>query len=229
MADYFQYGETEIAHLKRRDKRLAEVIDKIGRVKRQVIPDLFTALVHCIVGQQISTKAHETIWQKMQAAFGNITPKAIDTLSLEELQSFGITFKKAAYIQLAAHKILTGEFDIHALYSMTDEEVCTRLSELDGIGVWTAEMLMLHSMQRPNILSYGDLAILRGLRMIYHHRKIDRKLFEKYRKRFTPYGSVASLYLWAVSSGAIENMKDYAPKNKSNGKQEKNKSLLHRR
>ena len=64
-------------------------------------------------------------------------------------------------------------------------------------------------MQRPNILSFGDLAILRGIRMIYHHRKVDKELFEKYRKRYSPYCSVASLYLWAVSGGAIAEMKDY--------------------
>lgn len=63
---------------------------------------------------------------------------------------------------------------------MSDNEVCARLSSLKGLGVWSAEMLMLFSMQRPDILSFGDLAIQRGLRMIYHHRKIERKLFEKY-------------------------------------------------
>ncbi len=97
---------------------------------------------------------------------------------------------------------------------MSDDEVCARLSSLKGLGVWSAEMLMLFSMQRPDILSFGDLAIQRGLRMIYHHRKIERKLFEKYRRRFSPYNSVASLYIWAVAGGAIEGMKDYAPKKK---------------
>ena len=97
---------------------------------------------------------------------------------------------------------------------MSDKEVCARLSELEGIGVWSAEMLMLFSMQRPDILSFGDLAIQRGLRMVYHHRQITRVLFEKYRRRFSPCNSVASLYLWAVAGGAIEGMRDYAPKNK---------------
>lgn len=97
---------------------------------------------------------------------------------------------------------------------MSDDEVCARLSSLKGLGVWSAEMLMLFSMQRPDILSFGDLAIQRGLRMIYHHRKIERKLFEKYRRRFSPYNSVASLDIWAVAGGAIEGMKDYAPKKK---------------
>ena len=223
MEAYFQYGEKELSYLKSRDKRLAEVIDKVGRVKRRVIPDLFAALVHSIVGQQISTKAHETIWQKLLARFGTITPAAIASISREELQRFGITFKKVDYIQSAARKIIRGEFDIEELHGMTDEEVCNRLSSLDGIGVWTAEMLMLHSLQRPDILSFGDLAVQRGLRMLYHHRKITRELFEKYRRRYSPYGSVACIYLWAVSAGAVDGLKDYAPqRNTGNGRKRKN-------
>lgn len=217
MAEYFRYGETEIAYLKRRDKRLAEVIDRVGMVKREVIPDLFTALVHAIVGQQISTKAHETIWQRMRTALGEITPAAVTVLSPEELQRFGLTFKKAGYIHSAARKILDGGFDIDALHAMTDEEVCACLSDLDGVGVWTAEMLMLHSLRRPDILSYGDLAVRRGLRMLYRHRKIDRPLFEKYRRRYSPYGSVACIYLWAVSAGAVKGVEEYAPKNRKYG------------
>ena len=77
-------------------------------------------------------------------------------------------------------------------------------------------MILLFCMQRPDVFRYDDLAIQRGLRMLYHHRKIDRKLFEKYRRRFSPYGSVASLYLWAISGGAIPGMRDYAPKSQPN-------------
>lgn len=75
MTEYFQYGEKELAYLKQRDKRLSEIIDKVGWVKRRVIPNLFAALVHSIVGQQISTKAHETIWQRIQSSLGEITPQ----------------------------------------------------------------------------------------------------------------------------------------------------------
>lgn len=69
---------------------------------------------------------------------------------------------------------------------------------------------MIFSMQRLDILSYCDLAIHRGLRMLYHHRKITPQLFNKYRRRYSPYGSVASLYLWAIAGGAVERMRDYA-------------------
>lgn len=212
MEEYFNYGDKEIEYLKRRDKRLGEVIDRIGHIRRRVVPDLFAALVHSIVGQQISTKAQESIWRKIVGKFGDITPDNILAVTADELQAVGISYRKVEYICSAAEKIRSGEFDITALTTMSDAEVCERLASLRGIGVWSAEMLMLFSMQRPDILSFGDLAIHRGLRMIYHHRKIDRRLFEKYRRRFTPYGSVASLYLWAVAGGAIEGMKDYAPK-----------------
>ncbi len=208
MEQYFPYGETEIAWLKSRDKRLGEVIDQLGAVKRQVIPNLFTALVHSIVGQQISTKAHETIWRKMQDALGDITPEAVMSITAEQLQAFGISFRKVGYIRGAAEKVLSGEFDIQALRTMSDSEVCAKLTALNGIGTWSAEMLMLHSLLRPNILSFGDLGIQRGLRMLYHHRKITKELFAKYQRRYSPYGSVACIYLWAISSGAIAGMKD---------------------
>lgn len=73
-------------------------------------------------------------------------------------------------------------------------------------------MILLFSLGRPNIFAFDDLAIQRGMRMVYHHRKITRELFEKYRRRFSPYCSVASLYLWAVSGGALPELKDYKPK-----------------
>lgn len=212
MEYYFQYGHKEIGYLKSRDKRLSEVIDRVGIVRRRVIPDIFAALVHSIIGQQISTKAHESIWRKIVALLGCITPENILAISPEELQSVGLSFRKVEYIRDAARRFASGEFDIDALNSLKDMEIVEKLSQLKGVGVWSAEMLMLFSMQRPDVLSFGDLAILRGLRMIYHHRRIDRKLFERYRCRFSPYNSVASLYIWAVAGGAIEGMKDYAPK-----------------
>lgn len=211
-SDIFIYGEKEIDYLKSKDKRLAEIIDRVGRIEREVIPDLFSALVNSIVGQQISTKAHITIWERMLNELGEITPQRIDELDIQSLQKFGITFKKAENIKKAARKVIDGDLDISRLKELPDEDVCAELIKLDGIGIWTAQMLMIFSMQRPDILSYGDLAILRGMRMIYHHRRITKELFAKYKRRLSPYSSVASLYFWAVAGGALPGMKDYAPK-----------------
>jgi DNA-3-methyladenine glycosylase II len=211
---YFQYGEKETAYLKSKDKKLGQAIDIIGHIRRAVDQDLFSSVVHHIVGQQISTAAQATIWRRMNEALGGINVASISNVSVAELQKFGITYKKAEYIKDFADKVRRGEFVIEALPHKTDEEIIADLSALKGVGVWTAEMIMTFCLQRPNVFSYGDLAIHRGLRMLHRHRKIDKKLFEKYRRRYSPYCTVASLYLWAIAGGAIPGLTDPAPKKK---------------
>lgn len=212
--NFFTYGEAEINYLKSKDKLLGQAIDKIGPIQREVHRDLFSSLISSIVGQQISSKAAATIWGRIVAALNTVTPETILNCPIDTLQQCGISFKKASYIRNIAQSVQNGSFNIQALHHKSDDAVCKELVQLNGVGVWTAEMLMLFSMQRPNILSFGDLAILRGMRMLYHHRSINKPLFEKYRRRYSPYGSVASLYLWAIAGGAIEGMKDYAPAKK---------------
>lgn len=209
---YFEYGEAELSYLRKKDKRLGEVIDRVGHIYRTVDTDLFSSVVHHIVGQQISTKAQATVWQRLRDALGSVSAETVLAAGVPQLQSLGMTFRKAEYITDFAEKVHDGEFDIFAVEHMSDEDAIRELSSLKGIGVWTAEMILLFCLQRPDIFSFDDLAIQRGLRMVYHHRNIDRKLFEKYRRRFHPYCSVASLYLWAVSGGAIPEMKDFKVK-----------------
>lgn len=220
---YFTYGQKEIEYLKNKDKLLGEAINKIGHIQRSVNDDLFSSLIHHIVGQQISIAAQDTIWKRMTDQFKKVTADAVAACSVVDLQKFGITFKKAEYMSVAAQKVHSGELVLDTLHQMSDDEVIKTLSALPGIGVWTAEMIMIFSMQRPNVFSYGDLAIHRGLRMLYHHRKVDKKLFEKYRRRYSPYCSIASLYLWEIASGSIEGMRDYAPKKKSKPKNVKSR------
>jgi len=210
---YFQYTTKETDYLSQKDKRLGEAIQKIGPIQREVDTDLFSSVVHHIIGQQISTKAQATIWQRMRETLGTVDAEHILSAGVSQLQKLGMTFRKAEYITDFSQKVQSGEFDLEGIEQKSDDETIRELSNLKGIGVWTAEMILLFCMQRPDVFSYDDLAIQRGLRMLYHHRKIDRKLFEKYRRRFHPYCSVASLYLWAVAGGAIPEMKDYAPKN----------------
>lgn len=209
---FFPYGQTEMEYLKQKDKKLAEVIDTLGFIERPVDTDLFSSVVHHILGQQISMKAQKTIWSRMQQMLGTVSAETIATADTDQLQSLGITFRKAEYIKDFSHKVMSGEFILDAVEKMSDEDAIQALCRLKGVGVWTAEMILLFCLQRPDILSYGDLAILRGMRMVYHHRQIDKARFEKYRRRLSPYGSIASFYFWAVAGGAIEGMKDYAPR-----------------
>ena len=219
MKEIFKYGEKEVMHLRRVDPALGAVMEQLGPIERGVIPDLFAALVSSIVAQQISAKAAETVWQRLLAYCGGVvTPQSIVAASVEGIHQQGLSMRKATYIKEAAEKVLSGELDIKALEILSDEEVCERLSALRGIGVWTAEMLMTFSLQRPNILSFGDLAIHRGLRMLHRHRSIDKEKFEQYRRRYAPYNTVAAMYLWAIAGGAC-GLTDPAPKTEAKKKQ----------
>ncbi|WP_293728448.1 DNA-3-methyladenine glycosylase 2 family protein [uncultured Phascolarctobacterium sp.] len=215
---HFQYGEKELAYLKKKDKRLAAAIEQIGMIERVTDDDLFASVVHHIVGQQISSKAQATIWGRLQNYLGSIEAQNVNAASAEALQSLGMSMRKALYIKDFAAKVVNGSFDLDAVQHMGDKEAIEALRNLKGIGVWTAEMILLFCLQRRDILSFDDLAIQRGLRMLYHHRKITKELFAKYRRRYTPYGSIASLYLWAIAGGAIEGMKDYGAQKKINKK-----------
>ena len=220
---YFEYGEKQTDYLKKRDPALGAAIDEIGHIYRPVTPDMFTALINSVVGQQISTKAQATVWARMKDRFSPITPENIGLVSVEELQSCGISFRKASYIKEIAETVLSGNLNLGELRKQSDEEVCKRLSMMKGIGVWTAEMLMTFSMQRPNIMSIDDLAIIRGLRMLYRHRKITPALFAKYKKRYSPHATVASLYLWAIAGGACPHLADHAPMTEAQKKVKKRK------
>jgi len=203
---YFTYGETETAYLKKCDPVLGAAIDAIGHIDRAVTPELFAALMNAIVGQQISTKAQATIWARMQERFAPMTAETINAAPESDLQACGISHRKAAYMKGIAAVVANGGLDLAQLRELPDEEVCKRLSQLKGIGVWTAEMLLIFSMQRPNVLSYGDLAIIRGMKLLYHHRAITPKLFAKYKRRYAPYATTASLYLWAIAGGAYAGL-----------------------
>ena len=205
---FFQYGEREIAYLAGRDKRLGQAIEKIGHIDREVDSDIFSAIVHHILGQQISTAAQATVWNRLLYTVGSVSADSLTALGRERLQQVGTTYKKVDYILDLAEQVRRGTLDPEQLWSLSDEDVIRELTKLKGVGVWTAEMILIFCMQRPNVLSFGDLAILRGMRMLYRHRQIDRVRFERYRKRYAPYGTVASLYLWAIAGGAIPELTD---------------------
>lgn len=207
---YFEYGEKEVSYLKSKDKKLGAAIEQIGHVYRETDEDIFSSVVHHIIGQQISTAAQKTLWRRLNEKLGTIDAKSVLSLSREELQSIGMTYKKAEYILDFSERVQSGSFDINALYHMEDKDVIRALSSLKGIGAWTAEMIMTFCMQRPDVVSFGDLAILRGMRILYRHREIDRKRFDRLRSRYSPHGTVASLYLWAIAGGALGDLSDPA-------------------
>jgi 3-methyladenine DNA glycosylase/8-oxoguanine DNA glycosylase len=195
----FEYGQKEIDYLKSKDKKLGAAIEKIGMIERKVTPDPFEALISSVVGQQISSKAAVTVWNRLVELLGGITPEHISEADISKVQGCGMSQRKAGYIKGIAEAAIIGEVDFNKLYTLTDEEIIKKLSSLHGVGEWTAEMLLIFSLNRPDVVSYKDLAIRRGMMNLYGLKELPKEKFDKYKKRYSPQGSVASLYLWALS------------------------------
>lgn len=196
---FFKYGPTELEYLRKKDKKLGVVIDRIGVIEREVIPDLFIALIFSIVSQQISAKAASTVCSRLENRFTVINPETISAATVEEIQQCGLSFRKSAYIKGIGVAVHEKRLDLSELAGLSDDEVIRHLSSLNGVGRWTAEMLLIFSMERMDVVSFDDLAIQRGMKITYGLKELNRELFEKYRRKYSPFGSVASLYLWAVS------------------------------
>ncbi|GIP26865.1 DNA-3-methyladenine glycosidase [Paenibacillus sp. J23TS9] len=198
-SSYFKYGEAEMDYLKQADAVLGAAITRMGKVERTIMPDLFTALIYAVVGQLISVKSAQSAWDKMHGLLGGITPHVISVHTPESIQTCGLTMKKAVCIHQIACRIVNHEVNLDGMIHLTDEEVISELTAFEGIGRWTAEMLLIHALERPDIVSWGDIAIRRGMMKLYGLNTINKKQFDQYRLRYTPHGSIASFYLWKIS------------------------------
>ena len=154
---YFEYGDAELSYLRKKDKRLSEIIDRVGHIYRTVDTDLFSSVVHHIVGQQISMRAQATVWQRMRDTLGAVSAETVLAAGAPKLQSLGMTFRKAEYITDFAEKVHSGEFDIFAVEHMSDEDAIRELSSLKGIGVWTAEMICCSACSVPTFSALTTL------------------------------------------------------------------------
>lgn len=181
------------------DPILATVIEQVGPCKLVPQSDYFSVLVRSIVAQQISTKAANSIGAKLLGVCGErgYHPERMLELSDDELQSAGIsTNKRASLRSLASHFLEYPHLDT-TLDQMTDDEVIANLIEVRGIGVWTAQMFLMFSLNRPDIFPVGDLGIQLGMKDLYKLKgkpKLPR--LEKIAKVWQPYRTVASWYIW---------------------------------
>ena len=158
----------------------------------------FEALARSIVFQQLSTKAARTIYGRLEeAAKGEITPESIHNLGVGEMRRCGLSKQKIGYIRDLADHAVSGKLDFNRLHSMNDEEVVAALTDIKGVGVWTAHMFLLFALRRPNVLAVGDLGVRTAVQRIYRKRKLPTpKQMEKLGKAWHPYCSVACWYLW---------------------------------
>lgn len=188
----FPYTGREMEYLRGRDAKLGAWIDRLGHIRREMIPEPFAALMHAVTGQQVSSKAQASVWARLLAR-GLDRPEAVLAMPEDELSALGLGPRKARWLRLAAQRA----DELQGLDALSDAEVIRRLTSFAGVGSWTAEMLMIFSLGRMNVLSQGDLGIRRGLCALHGPDACAR--FDFWRERYAPYGSVASLYLWEIA------------------------------
>ncbi len=165
--------------------------------------DLFYALVQSIVSQQLAVKAADAIFRRVEQLLGEISPERLLAAEYESLRSCGLSGRKVEYLRGIAEAQLSGAVDFSALARKTDPEVIGELVKLKGVGVWTVEMLLIFALGRPDVLSFNDLGIRRGIMMLEGLDHLDEAGFEAFRRRCSPYGTLASLYLWRIKDGGL--------------------------
>lgn len=194
-----EYGEKEISYLSDRDKVLGDFIKKCGFIERETNSDVFAFLVRSITAQQISNKAAASVADRLRNKFPEVTPSALLAASDEEIKSIGISMRKVLYIRGLCEAVRDGKLVIDELRSASDSEVEKKLITIKGIGTWTAEMTLIFSLGRKDVVSFGDFAVRKGMMKLYGLENLDRATFDEYRKRYSPYGTAASLYLWKAA------------------------------
>jgi 3-methyladenine DNA glycosylase/8-oxoguanine DNA glycosylase len=197
-SQYFAYGEKEIAYLKKKDKKLGALIDEFGYLERTVTTDLFAALVESVVGQQISDKAAASIYKRL-TEMTEISAESIEAAPIAELRKCGLSERKAEYIKNIAKAVISGELNYNEMKEKSDAEIIDKLITIKGVGVWTAEMMLIFSFHRADILSFGDLGIRRNMMSLYGLSELPKEKFARYAKRYSPYGTIAAFYLWSMT------------------------------
>lgn len=193
----FIYTPRETALLSQRDKRLGAFIAQKGYIRRTIFEDIFEGLCYNIVNQQLSMKACDTLWAKLCTRLGGISPQ--NCADAEALKAAGLSRAKAECISRCAQLFISGEITAQQLSAMDDGAARAVLTSIKGIGAWTAEMTLIFCLGRTNVLSLSDYGIRKGLSLLHGLDIKDIKAMEKFRKLYSPYGTVASFYLWEAA------------------------------
>lgn len=187
-----------VNHLKKSDPVLRAIIERVGPCRMEFGPAEFSSLAEAIVYQQLNGKAAVTIWKRFASLAGEpVTPDGILKLSDEQLRSVGLSKQKSAYLKDLAAKAAAGLLDFSKLCELSDEEVIKHLTQVKGIGVWTAHMFLMFSLRRPNVLPTGDYGVQVAVKKHYRKRKLPKpKEMEKIARAWEPYRSIACWYMW---------------------------------
>ncbi len=187
-----------VNHLKKSDPILRGIIERVGPCRMEFGEPEFSSLAESIVYQQLNGKAAATIFERFAALAGDpLTPEGILKLSDEQLRGVGLSKQKSAYLKDLSAKTAAGELDFARLPELSDDEVIEHLTQVKGIGVWTAHMFLMFSLRRPNVLPTGDYGVQVAIKKHYKKRKLPKpKDMEKIARAWEPYRSVACWYMW---------------------------------
>jgi DNA-3-methyladenine glycosylase II len=192
-----RYWTQATADLSARDPVLAQLIDAHSGTRLRRRSDAFTALARSIVGQQISVQAAAGVWGRLTGAVQEFAPGEVLVLRLEQLRACGLSRQKAAYLlDLAAH-FHSGALQPARWRRSGDDQVIAELTQVKGIGRWTAEMFLIFHLLRPDVLPVGDLGLQRAIGLHYNRgRPVSETRMRRIAKAWAPWRTVATWYLW---------------------------------
>ena len=187
-----------VNHLKKADPVLRAIIERIGPCRMEFAPAEFHSLGEEIVYQQLNGKAAVTIFKRFTGLAGEpLTPEGILKLSDQQLRSVGLSKQKSSYLKDLASRTAAGLLDFRQLPQLSDAEIIKHLTQVKGIGVWTAHMFLMFSLRRPDVLPTGDYGVQVAIKKHYKKRKLPKPdVMEKIARSWVPYRSVACWYLW---------------------------------
>jgi DNA-3-methyladenine glycosylase II len=193
----FFVNSEPVLYLRARDQKMSTLIDLVGDVSLDLRGTPLAALVRSIIGQQLSSRAAASIWNKLQGVCGEVSPSGLDHLDDDALRSAGLSRPKVAYLRDLIGRVRSGELDLDALETMPDEELIERLTSVHGVGVWTAEMFMIFCLGRLDVFAPNDLGLRSAMKWLYSLPDLPSpKESVPIADLWRPYRTVASLYLW---------------------------------
>ncbi len=187
-----------IHHLKKSDPILRAIMERVGPCRMEFSPPEFSSVAESIVYQQLNGKAAATIFNRFAELAGDpVTPQGILKLTDEQLRSVGLSKQKSSYLKDLSTKTASGLLDFARLPDLPDDEVIDHLTQVRGIGVWTAQMFLMFTLKRENVLPTGDYGVQAAIKKHYKKRKLPKpQVMVKIAKPWEPYRSVACWYLW---------------------------------